>query len=73
MDKIKKFLDDLKGKIGEQLFALLLAQLLTKENIIKFIDLLLDQLEELAKKTDTKIDDEALKKIREALNIEDND
>jgi len=63
----------MRGFLGDQITAIILAKLLTKENIIKGVDYILDIGEELAKKTDTTIDDIALKKIREALNIPDND
>lgn len=70
---MKAIFDWLKKLFGEQLLALILNHLLTQDNIIKFIDSILDLAEDLAKKTTTKIDDNALKKIREALNIPDND
>ena len=69
----RSIFESIKGLLGEQVTALILSQLLTKENIIKGVDYILDFGEELAKKTDTTIDDTALKKIRETLNIPDND
>jgi len=72
-DKIKKILNGVVATIGEKLAVKLIAQYLTKENIESAIDAGLDMLEELSLKTESKIDDNILKKIREGLNIPDND
>lgn len=66
---MKAILDWLKNVIGEKAVAVLLAQFLTKENILKVITFLLDQAEELAKKTGTTIDDQIVKKLKDILEI----
>jgi len=63
----------MKGIVGHQVVSLLINTLLTKENIIKALDYILDQMEEYAAGTDNKLDDAAVKVIRDALNIPDND
>jgi hypothetical protein len=73
MDKLKQLLASIKGSIGDEIIKLILTQLLTPENIKKAIDAVLDIAEEYAKKTDAKWDDEAIAKIRLALNIPDED
>lgn len=70
---MKELLKKIRDFIGDKLLAVILSQLLTKENILKGIDAILDVAEELAVKTKTDIDDNALAKIREALNVPDND
>ena len=70
---IKNIFEKLREMFGDQITALILSQLLTEDNIIKAVDYILDLAEELAEKTPTKIDDSALAKIRQALNIPDND
>jgi|LGOV01.1.fsa_nt_gb hypothetical protein len=71
--KIKKILDWLKAVVGDKIVILLVDKLLTKDNIIKAVDSVLDALEDLTAKTGTKVDDAAVKAIRDALNIPDND
>lgn len=66
---MKQVLQWLKRSLGEKVLSIMLVQLLTPENIKKGIDAVLDMAEELAGKTETKIDDRALKAIRDALNI----
>ena len=70
---IKGVLEWLKQTVGEQVAMLILSRILTKDNITKFLDDILDSAENWAEKTDTKLDDAILKKIREALQIPDND
>ncbi len=70
---MKMLLNWLKGVFGEQILAILIAKLLTKNNIVSAVDAILDMAENLALKTPTKLDDKALLQIREALNIPDND
>ena len=65
--KFNSVIGGIKTSIGEALFKIVMAQLLTKENIILALNWVLDMLEDLAKKTDTKLDDEAIAKIREIL------
>jgi len=72
-DKVKEFLKNIVKTIGEKLALELIKKSLTTDNIINVLDGGLDFLEDLAAKTDTKIDDEILKKIRDGLNIPDND
>jgi len=60
-------MDWLKRVLGEQLFALVIKQLLTKENLDKFLVELLDAAEKLAEKTETKIDDRIVARLREIL------
>ena len=67
---MKKIFDWLKGAIGEKAVALLLANFLTAENIKKVITAILEQAENLALKTDTKIDDMIVKKLKEIAGIE---
>ncbi len=66
---MKDFLNKIKDIIGEKALALLLAKFVTKENIVNLVTSLLNQLEELAKKTDTKIDDQIVKKLKDVLDI----
>ena len=68
---MKGLLSWFKTLLGERILAIVLNSLLTKENIVKSADTLLDFLEDLAAKTDTKVDDAAVKAIREALQIPD--
>ena len=65
-----KIFDWLKRIIGEKAVAILLADLLTLENIKKAIAEILDIAETLAKKTDTKIDDQIVAKLKEIAGIE---
>ena len=65
--KFNSVIGGIKTSIGEALFKIVMAQLLTKENIILAINWLLDTAQNLAEKTETKIDDEAIAKIREIL------
>ena len=58
---------------GEKLLLWFVGEYLNKEAIIEAIDGGLDFLEDLAAKTETDIDDKALRLIREALDIPDND
>lgn len=67
---MKKMLDYLKGMLGEKILAIVLAQILTVDNIKSALNSLLEAGEELAAKTETKIDDNALAVIRKALDIE---
>jgi len=68
---MKKFLDYLKEKFGEKLLALLLAQVLTPENIKEALMSLLNYAEEMAQKTETKIDDNAILALKKALGLND--
>jgi len=72
-DKIKNFFNGIISSVGEQVAAVFLARYLTKENIIAIVDAGLDVLEEIAKQTETDLDDKVLLKIREALSIPDKD
>ena len=67
---MKNIIAWLKGAIGEQAANLLIAKLLTKENLKKFATSILDKAEELALKTETKIDDKIVAKLKEIANIE---
>jgi len=67
---VRKIFDWLKGTIGEKAVALLLAKFLTKETVQKVIADILNQAEELALKTDTKIDDIVVAKLKEIAGIE---
>ena len=62
-----KIMNQLKGLINEKMLALLLAKLVTRNNILK----LLDALEALANKTSTRLDNITITKIREILNSKD--
>lgn len=73
MSSMKKILDWLKGIIGDKLLAIIISQILTKENILKAVDYVLDIAENYAAKTEADWDDKVLKTIREALNVPDND
>ncbi len=68
---MKNVLNWIKSYIGEKLLAIILAQVLTPENIRKAAAEVLEILDDLAKKTETTFDDEAIKKIRETFNIPD--
>lgn len=72
-DKIKGWLQGIIATLGEKVVAQLIEKHLTKENVINAIDAGLDVLENLAAKTSTKLDDKVLKKLRDGLNIPDND
>jgi hypothetical protein len=72
-DKIQGFLNGIISAVGEQLAALIISKYVTKDNIIDAVDAGLDVLEDLAKKTDTTLDDKVLKQVRDALNIPDED
>jgi len=64
---MKEFWNKIKDTIGEKAVALLLAKFVTRENILKLANSILEQLEELAQKTDTKLDDQIIKKIKDVL------
>ena len=66
---MKALLEWLKVAIGERAVALLLARLLTKENVKKAITELLDYAGTLALKTDTPIDDMVVAKLKEIAGI----
>ena len=66
---MKNIIEWLKGIVGDNIIKIVLAKLLTKENILKALDYVLDLAEELALKTEKDWDDKALKAIREALNV----
>lgn len=66
---MKALLEWLKVAIGERAVALLLARLLTKENVKKAITELLDYAEALALKTDTPIDNMIVAKLKEIAGI----
>jgi len=67
---MKALITWIKNIIGEKAMAILLANIITKDNIVKIVTELLDILEELAKKTSTNIDDEIVKRLKEVLGIE---
>ncbi len=67
---MKNVLNWLKGAIGEKAVSILIAKLLTKENLKKLAKSALDKLEELAAKTETKIDDKIVAKLKELADIE---
>jgi hypothetical protein len=69
--KMKKILEMIKGFVGEKLLALLLAQFLTPENIKKAVTEALEILDDLAKKTETPIDDEVIARVRSTFGIAD--
>lgn len=66
---MKSILNFLKNIIGEKILMLMLNTWLTEDNIKKGLDEALDFLENLAEKTKTKADDEALRRIRKILDI----
>ena len=66
---MKDFWNKIKDTIGEKALALLLAKFVTKENIVNLLTSLFGQLEELAKKTDTKVDDQIIKKLKDVFDI----
>ncbi len=68
---ITKVLNGIKSTIGEKLLTILLAEVLTKDNILKAADWILDFLQDMATKTETTVDDTAIKKIRDTFNIPD--
>lgn len=68
---MKKLIETLKGFIGEKLLAFMLAQFLTPENIRKAITEAIEVLDDLAKKTETPIDDEVIARVRSAFGIAD--
>jgi hypothetical protein len=68
---MKKILDWAKGFIGEKILAIILSQLLTPENLKKSATELLEFFDDLAKKTETPIDDQVIAKIRETFGIAD--
>lgn len=70
---IKDVFAKLKSELGDKILALVIAKFLTKENIINILDAALDFLENQADKTEMDADNKALKALREALNIPDND
>jgi len=76
-DQIKKFLNGIISTFGSKLVVELIKKYLTEENIKSAIDAGLDVIEDLVAKTETNIDDviilPILKKLRETLNIPDND
>jgi len=66
---MKALIEWLKKAIGEKAVAILLVNLLTKDNIVNLITLILEQAEALAQKTDTKIDDMVVAKLKEIAGI----
>ena len=70
---MKKALEWLKSVVGEKIVMLLISKLLTKDNIIKVADGILDVIENYTAGTDYKWDDKAVKAVRDALQIPDND
>jgi len=70
MKAILKFLAKI---IGEKPLISLMKEVITKEKIVKAADDILDFLEDAAETTKTEVDDAAIKIIRDALNIPDND
>ncbi len=66
---MKNILDWLKVAIGEQATAMLLAKFLTKENLRNVASGILDGAEKLALKTDTKIDDMVVAKLKEIAGL----
>lgn len=74
---IKNILDWLKNTIGNQALGILISRFITAENVIKIkniaLDKILDEIEDYCAKNDVSWDESALKVIREALNIPDND
>ena len=71
--KIKNLLNDLRSRLGDEVFMLVVSSLVTKKNILDAADFILDILEDLTAKTKIKADDVAVRKVRDALNIPDND
>lgn len=75
--KVSGFLSGMVLKLGEDVVMKLAREFLTEENIKGAIDAVLDKLEDLIEKSPTKVDDRLLlppiKKLREGLNIPDND
>jgi hypothetical protein len=67
---MKKVLAYLKGLLGERILAIVFAQVLTVENIVAAVNALIEMGEELAAKTETKIDDNAFAVLRKALGVE---
>lgn len=76
-DKINGFLTGIIANLGEDVVIKLAKKYLTAENVKGALDSLIDKLEEIIAKSETSIDDKLvlpiLKKVREALNIPDND
>lgn len=72
-----KILDWLKTMLGEQVVGYLLKKYVTVENVIKIkniaLDKVLDEIEDYCAKNSVSWDETALKAIREALNVPDND
>ena len=66
---MKNILNWLKSVVGDRMVALIIARLLTKENILKGVDYVLDIGENYAAGTVADWDDSALKAIRDALNV----
>lgn len=66
---IKDIWSGIVSAIGEKAAAVLLSKMITKENIKKLVAGVLNQAEKLAKKTDTKIDDQIVRKIKDVLDI----
>ena len=60
----------LKGLIGSPAVNILIAKLVTAENLKKLATAILDQAEELALKTETKIDDKIVAKLKEIAGME---
>jgi len=67
---MKGLIEWIKKVIGEKAAAVLLSQIITKDNIVKVVTDLLNIMEELAAKTETTIDDDIVKKLKEVLNID---
>lgn len=66
---MKNVFNWLRGVAGDKIAVAIISRLLTKENILKAIDYVLDIAEELALKTKGDWDDKALKAVRDALNV----
>jgi len=66
---LKKILGWLKNVIGDKMVALIIVNFLTAENIKKVVTEILDAAEEFAKKTDTKLDDMVVQKLKEIVGI----
>ena len=74
---MKKLIEGLIEKLGNELVIKLINEFLTEENIKKAIDGLFDSIEDFVSKSGTNIDDitvlPILKRLRDILNVPDND
>ena len=72
-----KLLNWLKALLGNQILEILIKKFVTVENVIKVknivLDKVLDELEDYCAKNTISWDEVALKAVREALNVPDND